>query len=138
MAEITFLTLIERGIGVITSYFSSYINNYVLDSIRDFELLIIVVQTLFIWMLIKKIMIYCINKIWTFRKYEIWRKVVVSSFDFISLMLILLVFQIFFDKLAQVRKDANLNLFETGVTLYVVILLIYLVYEKVRKYSKIK
>jgi hypothetical protein len=138
MAEITLLILIERGIGVITSYFSNYINDYVLGSIKDFELLIVVPQIIFLWMSAKKIMIYIIDKIWTYRKYAVWRKVVIHSFDFVSLMLILLVFQIFFEKLAEARKDANLNIMETLVTLYVVILLIYLLYEKARKYSNIK
>jgi hypothetical protein len=136
--EITFLALIGRGIAVITSYFSDYINSYIIESNTDFEILIIVAEALILWMIIKKIAIKIVDMIWTFKKYELWKKVIFSSFGFISLTLILLLFRVFFNKLAETRQDVNLNVLESICTLYTVILMIYLVYYKVEKYSKIE
>jgi hypothetical protein len=138
MAEqVTFLALVGRGIAVITSFFSSYINDNVLETNKDFEVLIIIAEIIAVWLIFREILIFVISKIWTFKKFDLWRKVVYSLIDFVSLLLIFLLFTVFFEKLRAVNTDVNIDMKENILIIYSSALLLYVVYVKVEKYSKI-
>lgn len=135
--EITFSVILSRGIIVITNYFSTFINDNILERNNDFEMIIIISQILFFWMEIKKMISFIIEKIWTFKKYTTWKKVIDSSFYFITSVLIFLLTQIIFIKLSELSQDINFDVLEIIVTLFFGVLLIWLAYYKSEKYSKI-
>jgi hypothetical protein len=137
MGEVTLPDLISRGIGVISYYFSNYINDDVLSRTRDFELIIIIAQVICIWLIFRKVLLYFLNKIWTFRKYDLWKSVITSSIDFISLILVLLYFRILTDQLSANTQDINLDYSEKVVIVIVIIASIYVFFHKVARYYPI-
>lgn len=132
------LELWDRCLNVIISFFSGFILDLITDLGNRIELILIVLIVFAIWMMFDNFTRKFLIKLETIKENVRWKEVILGILDFVSMVLIYLVVQIFLRNLNVLIQMNNLNLFEIFVIILAVLMIGFSIYQTIKQLAYLK
>lgn len=122
-SPISIVRLVNKGMTVILSFYSSFIVNLIIQAGHPLEFTLIVVAFFLVWISIESWLKKSLNSIYSLQKNTQWKEVLFDVIDNISLLSIFIFVQIIFAHLSNPISSPNLSVAEKITSLMVIYLL---------------
>ena len=136
-SPISLTRVFDRGLSVITSFISSFVLIALLQPTSyKLEFTLTVVLVFVLWMIMDGMIREWLNNISSLKRNKNWKEVLVSGIDFISLLFIFLMVQLFLTILTEGWNAFNPSVPEALVAIFVVILTALAIFQTIKSYEK--
>lgn len=126
----SFLRLFDRAIDIVISFFSTFVLSIIiLNTEITFTVVIIMIESFILWIIVDNI-----TRKWIVNRLEAkenrqWHAILLRVLDFTSIMGIFLVFQILLELLRRTWETSGMNIGESIVAIYVIMLGSFAIYN---------